>query len=103
MATSRKNMSDDEWATLAQIGSMFKELRLEAGLNQKEAAKALGTSQARLPVLENGQADVMITTLMRHAALYGYNVEISLVPAEEDEFTKALREAVEELEEERAG
>lgn len=96
MATSKKNMTEEEWEMLAGIGAMFKELRDASGLTQKQAASRLNTSQARVPVLEHGQADVMVTTLMRWAGLYGYALEVSLVPIE-DEFTKALREAAEEL------
>lgn len=99
MATSKKDMTEQEWHLLAQIGELYKELRLEAGLTQREVATALGTSQARVPVLEHGQADVMITTLNRWASVYGHQVQITLVPIE-DEFTKALREAAEELAEE---
>lgn len=100
MATSRKSMSDEEWQLLKNIGEMYRDLRLESGLTQREASDALHTSQARVPVLEHGQADVMITTLNRWANLYGYQVQISLVPIE-DEFDKALREAVEELDAEK--
>lgn len=96
MATSKKSMTDEEWRLLASIGELYKDLRLEAGLTQSQAASAIGSSQGRVPVLEHGQADVMVTTLSRWAHLYGYEVQISLVPIE-DEFTKALREAAEEL------
>lgn len=94
-----RNITEEEWALLQSIGGIFKELRLEHGLTQKAAAQKLGTSQARVPVLEHGQADVMLLTLNRWANLYGHEVQISLVPIE-DEFDKALREAMEELEEE---
>lgn len=100
MATSRKTMTEEEWNLLAAIGEMYKELRIESGLTQREAADRLNTSQARVPVLEKGQADIMVTTLNRWANLYGHEVQISLVPIE-DEFTKALREAAEELEAEK--
>lgn len=96
MATSRKTMTDEEWNLLAAIGGMYKDLRVESGLTQRQAADKIGTSQARVPVLEKGQADIMVTTLNRWANLYGHEVQISLVPIE-DEFTKALREAAEEL------
>lgn len=96
MATSKKDMSDQEWRLLEDIGQMFKDLRVESGMTQQQAARALGVSQGRVPVLEHGQADVMITTLNRWASLYGLGVQISLVPIE-DEFDEALREAAEEL------
>jgi transcriptional regulator with XRE-family HTH domain len=87
MATSRKNMSDEEWDLLKQIGQKFKEIRLRSNLTQIEAAKQVSMRQARIPVLENGQADVMITTLSRWAKVYGYEINIELVPipAEESE------------------
>lgn len=83
--TSTRNITDEEWALLKDLGRMFKELRHEHGLSQKKAAQKLGTSQARLPVLENGQADVMLLTLNRWANLYNHEVQISLVPYPEDE------------------
>lgn len=82
MATNSKEMSPEEWEMLAGIGALFKEMREEAGLQQREAAKIVGTSQARIPVLEKGQADIMITTLMRHAYAYGYRLEVSVVKDE---------------------
>lgn len=85
MATSKKNMSFEEWAWLEDIGQMFKELRLKSGMTQRQAANKLGTSQARVPVLEHGQADVMLTTLNRWANLYGHEVQITLVPYEEEQ------------------
>lgn len=79
MATSKKDMTELEWNLLQNIGALYKELRVESGLTQREAALKVGTSQARVPVLEQGQADVMITTLNRWANVYGYQVEIGLV------------------------
>lgn len=80
-------MSPDEWDLLKQIGQKFKEIRLRSNLTQIEAAKQVSMRQARIPVLENGQADVMITTLSRWAKVYGYEINIELVPipAEESE------------------
>lgn len=92
-------MTDEEWQLLANIGQMYKDLRLAAGLTQQQAARMIGTSQARVTPLESGQADIMVTTLNRWANIYGYEVQISLVPIE-DEFDKALREAAQELAEE---
>lgn len=85
---------------LANIGAMYHELRQEHEMTQQQAARAVGVSQGRVSVLELGQADVMITTLHRWAHIYGCEVQISLVPIE-DEFDKALREAAEELAQEK--
>ena len=85
MATSTKGMSEEEWDLLAGIGAMYKEMRVESGMTQREAAKEAGTSQARVPVLEQGQADVMVTTLQRWAYIYGYKLEVSVVKIEEAE------------------
>lgn len=85
MAASSKKMSEDEWALLQNIGELFKEMRTEKSMTQRQAAKTLGTCQARLPVLENGQADVMITTLHRWARLYGYELEIAVIKLEEED------------------
>lgn len=85
MAGSKKNMSDGEWNLLGAVGELFKKVRLEANMSQSQAAKAVGMSQARVPVLENGQADIMLVTLNRWANVYGYAVQLLLVPIE-DEF-----------------
>lgn len=86
MATSTKDMTPEEWQLLANVGALFKELRDENNLTQKEAAKRIGTSQARFPILENGQADVMVTTLHRWATAYGYQLEIAVIkPGEEED------------------
>jgi len=101
MATSKKGMSDEEWELLADIGKIMKQFRLDAGLMQRDAAKLANTSQARVPVLEKGQADVMITTLNRWANVYGYALSVSFVPLQYEEelpqgdaFDAALAEAM---------
>lgn len=80
MPGSRKRITDVERALLRIIGEILKDLREQSGLTQSQAAKSVGMAQSRLPVLENGQADLMLTTLNRWANAYGHCVEISFVP-----------------------
>lgn len=80
MAASNKSMTEAEWNLLGNIGDIYKELRLEAGISQKAAAEKAASSQARVCYLEGGKKDIMITTLNRWANVYGYELEINLVP-----------------------
>lgn len=84
MATSNKNITEEEWAVIKNVGALYRELREESKLTQQQVARAMKTSQSRLPVLENGQADMMLTTLMRYAKVYGYAVEVSVVKLAEE-------------------
>lgn len=77
--------TDAQRALVASVGGALLELRKRAGLSQREAAKLADSTQARLSDLEAGKAPFLITTLQHWGYVYGYEVEISFVPIEEEE------------------
>lgn len=59
-----------------EVGRNIRGLRIEKGLNQREAAEALGgISYASLSSYETGKNDVPATILYRMAKLYGVSVD----------------------------
>lgn len=77
---------DEEIQTIwDNVGSALVQLREASGLTQRQAAKLADSTQARISDLENGKADMFISTLQRWAKVYGYSVEIHLVPIEEEQ------------------
>lgn len=84
---------------LDSIGVIIRDLREEAGLTQRQAAKLANSTQNQLSDLENGKADIFVLTLQRWARAFGCNLEMHFVPIE-DEFNEALAEALAEIEEE---
>lgn len=99
MGRKRSNISPEEWEFLESVGELFRDLREEFGLTQREAARAIESTQARISDIENGKSDILVGTLNRWASAYGYRIEIGLVPME-DEFDAALNAAIQELQEE---
>ena len=78
---------------LENVGDAFRQVRKIAGLNQREAALLVGTTQACISDLEVGRVDSKLKTLARTAHAYGYEPEINFVPIEEDTDGEALSEA----------
>lgn len=99
MGRKRSDIAPEEWALLEDVGELFRELREESGLTQREAARAIESTQARISDIENGKSDILVGTLSRWASAYGYRLDIGLVPME-DEFDIALNAAIQELQEE---
>lgn len=64
---------------------MFKEVRTEQGLNQRDASKLAGMTQARISYLERGVQDIRLLTLQHWARSYGYELEVNLVPITPEE------------------
>ena len=52
--------------------------RQAAGRTQVEIAEALGTSQSQVARIEGGGSDVKLSTLMRFAAVLGFDLELGL-------------------------
>lgn len=80
MASTKASLTDEEKHFLGGIGDLFREMREEAGITQREAASRLNSIQARCSSLETGRADMMMTTLYRWAEIYGYRLEIGVTP-----------------------
>ena len=88
---------------LDSIGELFLSLRQEAGLTQRQAAEKAESIQARVSNLENGKADIFILTLQKWARVYGYDIELHVVPLEDrrqEEFEDTLAALMDEIEKE---
>lgn len=99
-------MDESDKELLENIGQLYAEIRKEAGLTQRAAAALAESNQARISYLENGKADIFILTLRRWANIYGYDIEINLVPIQDEDeiaFNKLLAETMSEIEEENNG
>lgn len=62
------------------LGAIFAEARLVKGWGQREAADRLDTAQARISAMERGEWDPKLSTILKYAKGYGYDIEISVVP-----------------------
>lgn len=69
---------------LVGVGEIFHNLRLEAGLTQRQAAKLLGTTQAEVSYMETGaKKDIKLSTLLSWANFYEQEFWIFITPPEE--------------------
>ncbi len=59
-----------------ELGMSVLEKRLELGLSQRELAGRIGTSQNRIYLIENGEANPTLDTLQRLAEVLGLALEI---------------------------
>jgi transcriptional regulator with XRE-family HTH domain len=67
-----------------KIGSLLKQLRLDAGLTQKELAKALGIAQSTIVWYEKNEREPMLSIVMLYAKYF--NVTIDYLAGIEDDF-----------------
>lgn len=74
-------------------------LRELSGLTQREFAAQVGMKQSQLARIESGKQTPKLKTLARLAAVAGYEIEVNLVPTQEQkkENTKPLRLTSHEL------
>lgn len=59
-----------------ELGMLVLEKRLELGLSQRELARRIGTSQNRIYLIENAEANPTLDTLQRLAEVLGLALEI---------------------------
>lgn len=59
-----------------ELGMLVLEKRLDLGLSQRELARRIGTSQNRIYLIENGEANPTLDTLQRLAEVLGLALEI---------------------------
>ena len=59
--------------------------RLDLGLSQRELAERVGTSQNRIYLMENGEANSTLNTLARLADELGLTLEVRLAEKRRDE------------------
>jgi DNA-binding XRE family transcriptional regulator len=61
------------------IAESLKEERLRAGLTQEQLAERVGTKKAYISRIENGKADIQLSTLFRLFAGLGKRVNVAIV------------------------
>lgn len=61
---------------ISELVSSLKAARLEKSLSQRELSELSGVPQAQISKLENGQADVRISTFVALSRALGQEVEI---------------------------
>ena len=65
---------------LTILGECFAQLRLDAGLSQREVAEMAGTNQAQVSYIERGERDLRLSTVVKWARFYDREFQISLPP-----------------------
>lgn len=68
----------DERKLSRELGDRLLERRLERGLSQRELAQRIGTSQNRIYLIENGEANPTLDTLERLAKVLGAHLTVEL-------------------------
>lgn len=61
----------DEESLAWFYGNMFRERRKELNLTQKQVAKQIGREQSYIARVENGKADIQLSSFFRIAAILG--------------------------------
>lgn len=78
---------------LTGISITLYNFRQEAGLTQRQIAERANTRQSRISEIENDRLDDMkLSTLVRWAEAYGYDVEITFRLAEDESALQDLGE-----------
>ncbi len=99
MGKPQRVLNQREKDMLEGIGSLFRDIRTEAGLTQRQVAEQMepASTQARVSYLEQGHTDIQLTTLQKFAEFYGYRLTVSVQTPdydEEAEFNEAVDKAV---------
>lgn len=83
-------------ATNAAMGARIRELRIQRGLQQGEAARRLGISPAYLSLLETGKRTVQLPILWRALELYGQSMEAFMASLGEGRVDEGLERLLDE-------
>jgi ribosome-binding protein aMBF1 (putative translation factor) len=76
--TPERDQFEDEAQTFC-LAECLKEERKKAGLTQKELAERIGTKKSYISKLENGHADVQLSTLFRIFKGLGKRISVSVL------------------------
>ena len=82
--------------TNAAMGSRIRDLRIQRGLQQGEAARRLGISPAYLSLLETGKRTVQLPILWRALELYGQSMEGFMASLGEGRVDESLERLLDE-------
>ena len=81
-ATERSRI-EAKASELLALDTCLKELRVAAGVLQKDVAQAMGVTKSSVAQLEaRGLADAKLSTLARYFAGLGYRLDFALTPIE---------------------
>ena len=69
----------EEGATAFILAERLKEERLKAGLTQAQLAERIGTKKTYISRIENGKADVQLSTLYRIFAGLGKQIRLTVL------------------------
>lgn len=69
----------EQEAELFILSEKLREARLEAGITQEELANRIGTKKSYISRLENGHADVQLSTLYKIFAGLGKRVSVTVL------------------------
>ncbi len=76
--TPEREMFDRDAETFI-LAERLREERLKAGLTQKQLAERIGTKKSYISRLENGRADVQLSTLFRIFEGLGKRVRLTIL------------------------
>jgi transcriptional regulator with XRE-family HTH domain len=77
-----KALADSADALATEVARAVRELRANAGLSERAAARILGTSQTQLRRMEDPRYLPSLRSLARVAAAYGHRLKIAFEPRE---------------------
>lgn len=77
-----RTVDEYEAAQLTDVGTFFAQQRYKAGKTQRQLADENQMSQNTITRLEKGQQDFKFSMLQRLAKIFGYRLELWLVPIE---------------------
>ena len=75
-------VSDGSDALATEVARAVRDLRADAGLSERAAARILGTSQTQLRRMEDPRYLPSLRSLARVAAAYGHRLRIAFEPRE---------------------
>jgi ribosome-binding protein aMBF1 (putative translation factor) len=77
----RKAMLDNDYLNI-QVAQLIYDMRIAAGLSQRELAKKVGTTASVICRLENADSGHSLAMLTRIASALGRRIELHAVPRE---------------------
>ncbi len=83
LSPTERSQIEAKTSELLALDTCLKELRVAAGIRQKDVAQAMGVTKSSVAQLEaRGLADAKLSTLARYFAGLGYRLDFALTPIE---------------------
>ena len=81
LTPGERSRIEDRASDLLALDASLRDLRIAAGVLQKDVATAMGVSKSSVAQLEaRGMADAKLSTLSRYFAGFGYQLNFTLTP-----------------------